>query len=175
MALIYEKFIDSKEITFSEVKNIFWQDNKKDAKNSKWPFHLLNQANKQVGKWVIAKIPYELFLNIKLPYHHHGENILVPRKGMRLKEAYSQLKKVEGKYKRTNPLCYSKIQYFSKKKIGTVFLSSVVPAGRDSYGTNLVRKSLIHIDGLHRLLGEMYKLERKKYKSVECVIAIKNG
>lgn len=172
---LFSKLINPKDISFSELKKIFWSENKKSDKNSKWPFHLINNANEQVGKWIFAEIPYEVFVNIKLPYHYHGDKILVPRKGLTLKETYRKLKRFGKDYKKTNPLCSSKINYFSKNPIGTIILSSVMPEGRDSYGNNLVRKHLVHIDGLHRMLGEMYKLEEKKYKPVKCIIAIKRN
>ena len=172
---LFSKLIQPKIVPFSEVKKIFWEENKKGDSNSKWPFHLINNADQQVGIWVLTKIPYEVFINIKLPYHYHGEKILVPRRGLTLKETYNKLRRIEEKYKKTNPLCFSKIDYFSKKDIGTIILSSVTPKGRDSYGEIFVRKHLIHIDGLHRMLGEMYKLERKSYKPVKCIIAVKEG
>jgi hypothetical protein len=90
-----------------------------------------------------------------------------------LKKTYDKLKKIENKYKKTNSKCFSKINYFSKTEIGTIVLSSVMPKGRDSYSQSFVRKHLIHIDGLHRMIGEMYKLERKKYKPINCIIAVK--
>jgi len=68
-----------------KLKKYFWSENKKGDNNSKWPFHLINNANEQIGSWVLTKIPYDVFTEIKLPYHSHGEKILVPRKGLTLK------------------------------------------------------------------------------------------
>jgi hypothetical protein len=170
---ILSKLLYPKEINFKDAKRIFWEQNKMRSHNSKWPFHLINNANAQCGKWIFAKIPYEVFCNIKLPYHYHGKKVLVPKKGLTLKQTFERLKKINKRYRKTNPICSSKINYFSKKDIGTIFLSAMMPKGRDGYGKNKVKKSLIHIDGLHRLLGEMYKLERKKYKPIKAIIAIK--
>ena len=170
---LFSKLIQPKIIPFSEVKKIFWSENKKGDHNSKWPFHLINNANKQIGSWILTKIPYDVFSEIKLPYHYHGEKILVPRKGLTLKKAYDKLRRIERDYKKTNSLCFSKIEYFSKNDIGTIILSSAMPKGRDGYGETFARKHLIHIDGLHRMLGEMYKLERKSYKPVKCILAVK--
>lgn len=83
------------------------------------------------------------------------------------------MKRIEEDYKKTNSLCFSKIEYLSKNDVGTIILSSVIPKGRDSYGETFSRKYLIHIDGLHRMLGEMYRLERKSYKPVKCIIAVR--
>jgi hypothetical protein len=172
---LFSKLINPKEISFSEVKEIFWRDNKKGDKNSRWPFLLVNNANKTLGKWVLTEIPLELFWEIKLPYHKDKDLELVPGGRSTVKKVYKRLKRMELNYSERNKRCYESIKYFSKNKIGTAILSSTSTKGRDNYSLNDVRKHLVHMDGLHRLMGVAYSLERKKYKPIQCIIAVKNG
>ena len=172
---LFSKLINPRFITFSEVKEIFWRDNKKGVKNSKWPYLLLNNANKTLGGWILAELPLELFWEIQLPYHKDKDLALVPGGRSTVKKTYLRLKRMEKKYSERNNRCYESIKYFSQNKTGTVLLSSTTTKGRDDYTLNDVRKHLTHMDGLHRIMGTAYSLERKKYKPVSCIIAVKNG
>ncbi len=159
----------SKKINFQEVLKTFLKEH--DPKVHHWPLHLLEQANKQVGSWIKAKLPMSVIYEVMLPVHYHKKKgvYLIPQRGMIAKDVYHRLKNLPN-YKDTNPECYSTINYFKKGEIGTIFLSSVTPAGRDSYSNNEVRSHLLHIDGLHRILA---LIGRKENKLVDCIIAVK--
>jgi hypothetical protein len=56
-------------------------------------------------------------------------------------------------YRSANPVCWGKIDYWNGRPLSPVFLS-VTPVEHDDYaGLSDYRGSLIHMDGLHRLIA----------------------
>ena len=146
------------EIGFDEIKAVFLRENADTPERNDWPLGALEVANRQFGRWVRVVLLPEEVLNVMLPWHAHGTN-LVPVAGSSVLEAIKNLNFVS-----QSTECYKRIRQFSGARTPAVFLSAAPisdPRYSDYQGL-LSRgyKGLTHLDGLHRLIA--WGLENKR-------------
>jgi len=149
-----------KEVESLEVLKTFDKYNKiSEGNTNHWARELVTTANKKFnGQWHLAELTKEDALKILLPWHNHGEKVnLVPKTGMTVQAAANYFKKNATEYKKENPKCHAKIIMFSEKEITEpLFLSTAPLTGCDKIEHEKLHytdKSLVHLDGLHRLIA----------------------
>ncbi len=139
------------EVSFDEVGAAFLRENADTPERNDWPMGALEVANRQFMKWTqIILLPEEV-LNVMLPWHAHGVD-LVPTSGSSVSEAVKKLDLVSHSTE-----CYKRIRQFSDSRTPAVFLSAapISDARYPDYRGLLGRgyRGLTHLDGLHRLIA----------------------
>jgi hypothetical protein len=134
----------------------------------------IKSANQELKKWQLIELDLkEIYEDILLVHHHHSMDglELIPPLGNRVMNALDNFKKMAPEYSIHNKDCYNQILSKSNMEFNAVFLSRK-PVTTIPEHQKLIAKSgdLIHLDGLHRLIGwsyagkfsEMYKSNKQK-------------
>jgi hypothetical protein len=143
--------------------------------------NMLALANEKFGgMWGFQTLGREDVLNIFLPHHisEGGAIGLIPPSGLTLREATDKLRKITiPAYQSANPVCWQKITYWMENYPSPIFLSLGTVAHSDYENFAGHEGHLIHLDGLHRLLGWAIagKLDPDKYERGEKVTAYVAG
>lgn len=111
-------------------------------------------ANQLLHKWSKVLLGREDILRVILPWHLScGGNIhLVPKSGLSVEQAAKKLASMKDSYAQESPVCWSKIVRMSRLKFQPLFLSTQAITHED-YAELDTKKGLIHLDGLHRMIG----------------------
>ncbi len=163
MQNLFEKYkIIEKELPWAKVKRDFLKYHDISERKNHWTFEVIKKANKEYSKWIHLQLTFDDAKDIILPWHNHkGSKIdLIPKTGLSLYETYLNLKKNETEFIKRVPACIEKIKSFQNKPTGIIFL--VMGTLRvDVYNyLDIKDGSLVHLDGLHRLLSLFYPIER---------------
>jgi len=173
--MISKNLIDAKEVPFSKVKKSFEFENDCETKHGKLVMEVLEATNKNLGKWVEAKIPKEVLLNVLILRHQHGEIEISSSEGSTISEVFQRIVKLGEEYKMKCSGCVKIIDKYKKRITGHLYLSSEKPCDLYGYPKARYRKgSLIFLDGIHRLLAGAYQIKDSKYKPVKCFIAFRD-
>jgi len=173
------RLIDSREIEFEEVLSIYHTYH---GHQNEYEERILKAANLFFGSWKQVSIPLDEIGKLVLPFHIERESrrLVIPPQGEILEEAYQRLLVVGKKdYETKNPFCFGKVM-FQKKRIieegpGTFFFS-LGPFTTFSITYQQIEEqenSLVHLDGLHRLLAIMGMPIEKKPKIIKVCVAYK--
>ena len=183
------KLINPEKISFKEVVEIYKnQHGSSSFRNPKlfnYEMDLLEKANNYFSFWVRADISTEGDLeNLILPHYIDKKSQfgVTSEKGERLKTAYERLMvKERNDFKKNVPDCFKKImiqkKLIKKGRIGT-FLFSHGPF-KEIIGTydKIIGadNSLVHLDGLHRLLALMDMFPEEKPFFINSYISAKEN
>jgi hypothetical protein len=138
-------------VAFTEVEATFIRENSATPERNDWPLGALRAADRQFGNWASAVLVPGDILDVLLPHHAHGVD-LVPPSGLTVREAVERLHLVD-----RSTECYKRIEQFSSPLTPAIFLS-VDPIRHPDYQdyAGLVSRGcrgLTHLDGLHRLIA----------------------
>lgn len=117
---------------------------------------LINKADEKfAGEWQMVSLSSFEVLNIFLPHHEHkGSMKLIPPEGMRVKDVISHWSEINEQYKNTNSSCHEKIVNLQQKPLSTIYLSAKpLDVFEDYQKMSNTEGSLVHLDGLHRLVA----------------------
>lgn len=109
--------------------------------------------------WQMVELELDEVLNIMLPWHK-GENYrsseeedLIPQRGMTVENAIKRFRNLSD-YSKTNSTCFNKIQSSKQMEFKFIHLSIAPMLSENDYKNILDYKAkLVHLDGLHRLIG----------------------
>lgn len=182
-------------LTWDEVRQSFINENnlnivnemspeeKKRAQSNRWALDLLEKVNNNFFGWINIRLDIDKAKKIiLLPYHTHGkgerpEIALIPKEGMLLGELADKLRyesEVE-RFRRRLPECFRSVTFFNRQSnFGMLYLCAGIPDPEDITYKHLRYRpgNLIHIDGLHRLMGMVYPVERRDVV-LNCYVAVR--
>ena len=168
-----KKLINPKQVSIEKVLKTFYKEHRLERGANKWAVRMLKETDKKFDFWIEAKLPKKILLNTLLPYHFHGEMMLVPKKGATVKETFEKLKKHRENYRKKCSKCIKTIEFFKDKDIGHIYLSMGKPNNLYDYPKMKYHKEhLVHLDGLHRLLAILYHGRINKYSPIKCFVAM---
>jgi|TARA_Y100000310_G_C20589790_1_gene767368 hypothetical protein len=172
--ILLNKLIDAKEVSFDKVKESFGNENNLNNKHGKLVVEVLEATNKNLRKWVEAKIPKEVLLKILILRHQHGELEISSSNGSTIEEAINKIMSFGKEYEKKCPNCVRILSKYKKKIHGHIYLATEKPNNLYGYPKTKYRKgSLIFLDGLHRLLAAAYQIKENNYKPIKCFVAFK--
>lgn len=145
-------------VTFSEVLDVYGKDHpagRSHASNTNEDGERnLHRAHALLGSWYRAELGRADILDVVLPWHlgESGRRELVPRTGLTVGQAAEIVRADPDAYARANPVCAAKLDRFARTPMTPVYLSTR-PVDHVDYSGLRIREGLIHLDGLHRMLG----------------------
>lgn len=117
-------------------------------------------ADKELGRWRLVELELEeICEKLLLVNHHHPSDglELIPATGATIPLALETFRSLAAEYAVRNKDCYDHIMGKSKTEFNTIFLSNKPVSTIPEHQTLLYKPgSLIHLDGLHRLIGWAY-------------------
>lgn len=116
--------------------------------------HLRNAQRELGGRWHQVLLEGPEVRKVVLPWHlgEDGEVELIPDTGLTVASAADRLAELGTSYAHSNPLCSFKLTRQHTGRRRPLFLSTRPVSGPD-YACMTIRQGLIHLDGLHRMLG----------------------
>jgi hypothetical protein len=148
-----------KGASFEDVLKAFDQDHAIKPDNSnEYARGLLEKADRQFGGvWAQAPLSQEDVSKIILPPHNHGTGggqvELIPISGLTVSAATEKIRGIPS-YQCTNICCWRSITYWMDRYPSAIFLSAApVRECSDYQQLSHHEDHLIHLDGLHRLIG----------------------
>ncbi|GEM_PF-4115625 len=173
--LLLKKLIDVKKISFDDVKESFRKENNLNTKHGKLVMEVLEATNKNLGKWIKAKIPKEILLKTLILRHQHGEIEISFSNGSTIKEVIDRIISFGKEYKEKCPECVKILNKYKKKIPGHIYLAAEKPNNLYGYPKAKYRQgSFVFLDGLHRLLAGAYQIREGNYKPIKCFVAFKD-
>ncbi|MFB7481270.1 DUF6309 family protein [Streptomyces anulatus] len=145
-------------VAFSEVLRVYGRDHPADrphrANTNEDGEENLRRAHSLFGSWYRIELGRADILRVVLPWHlsEGGTRELVPRTGLTVGRAADLIRADPAGYAEANPVCAAKLDRFSRAAFTAVYLSAR-PVDHPDYSDVRVREGLIHLDGLHRMVG----------------------
>ncbi|MGW1464328.1 DUF6309 family protein [Streptomyces sp. NPDC002308] len=145
-------------VTFAEVLDVYGKDHPAGrphaANTNEDGERNLHRAQALLGSWYRAELGRADILDVVLPWHlgESGRRELVPRTGLTVGQAAEIIRADPDAYARANPVCAAKLDRFARTPMTPVYLSTR-PVDHVDYSGLRIREGLIHLDGLHRMLG----------------------
>jgi hypothetical protein len=114
----------------------------------------LQRAQILFGEWHRVSLTREDILQVRLPWHLScgGDMELVPKTGLSVQETVEKLSNVKIQFKDSCPVCFNKLQRMQYLPFTPLFLSTQALDTED-YNELTIKSGLIHLDGLHRMIG----------------------
>ncbi|MFF7364267.1 DUF6309 family protein [Streptomyces sp. NPDC008125] len=166
----------AESVTFSEVLTVYGKDHPADrshASNTNADGERnLHRAHALLGSWYRVELGRADILDVVLPWHlgESGRRELVPRTGLTVAQAAEIIRADPDAYARANPVCATKLDRFARAPMTPVYLSTR-PVDHADYAGLRTREGLIHLDGLHRMLGWEVAGRLRREASVEVFLA----
>ncbi|MEE1752722.1 DUF6309 family protein [Streptomyces sp. SP18CS02] len=145
-------------ITFDEVRTRFRLDHPAtrvhEANTNQDADSALRLADTTFGMWSTVRLSRTDIRSVLLPWHlsEGGGRELVPRSGLTVGQAADLLRAHETEFTAANPVCSAKLTRFRTSPFTSVYLTTR-PVPHDHYAGLPTGDGLVHLDGLHRLLG----------------------
>lgn len=165
--------------TFAQVSVYFLKTNSLQKGTNQFAYNNLLAANKKsYGVWEEVELTHKEILSIIIPQHWHlvvSRYIGIPGNNLEcLLQMFKSLDVVKQRY----PSCYKSVAYWYKKPFSMIYLCKHPPDHDEDY--RLIKKykgQLIHLDGLHRLIGWglAKKFDKKSYEQGEKLKALIAG
>ena len=186
-------------VPFASVREAFLAKNSLADSTNQHAYRMIEMANHQFGRWEQRFISVNEAMSVMLSWHlhskslyptfctyyqnqfelkrqllaKHADNWLVPPEGATVQRTITflhELNSVPDKWKQ----CIRTILYHSDQIISPLFFCSALLKGELCHSMmQISNDSLIHIDGLHRLISLGYPCKRK-HQPIHCFVAIKD-
>ncbi|MER7669921.1 DUF6309 family protein [Kitasatospora sp. NPDC096128] len=146
-------------VAYSEVHRAYLRDHPVErthkANTNLYGEENLERADRGIpGGWWRIRLTRADVLGVVLPWHisEGGERELVPRTGLTVARAAERVRSGGAGWTAANPVCAAKLRLLRGAPFTALYLATA-PVDHPDYAGLVVRRGLIHVDGLHRMLA----------------------